>query len=207
MTPNTELMSQATDSLRGKWGLAIGTFLVYMLLTLVLQVIPYLGTIVGLFIGGPFALGLIIFAKNIANDTDPKLEQIFDGFKHFGTSLATYLLAAVAGMVGFILLIIPGIIISLGLALSMYIISDDNEIGAYDALQKSWQMMKGYKMKLLGLGLMFFGLALLCMLTLGIALLWFVPFAQVTMVKFYQDVKADYEGSNTSGDFLEGGMA
>lgn len=200
MTPNTELMSQAKDSLSGKWGLAIGTFVVYMIVTAALQAIPYLGPIASLVISGPFALGLIIFSKNVANDSDARLEQIFDGFKNFGTALATYLLSAVATVLGLLLFIIPGIIISLGLALSMYIISDDQEIGAYDALKKSWDMMNGYKMKFLGLGLMFFGLILLSMLTLGIALLWLMPFMQVTLVKFYQDVKADYELANAPSD-------
>jgi len=207
MTPNTELMGQAKESLSGKWLLAIGTMLVYLILVGALQAIPYLGAIVGLVIGGPFALGLIIFSKNIANDGDARLEQVFDGFKNFGTSLATYLLAAVAGIIGFILFVIPGIIISLGFALGMYIISDDAEIGAYDALKKSWDMMNGYKTKLFGLWLLFFGLALLCVLTLGIGFLWFIPFTQVTMVKFYEDVKADYESKNPAGDYLESGMA
>lgn len=205
MTPNTELMSQAKESLSGKWGLAIGTFLVYMILVSALQFIPFLGTAIGLVIGGPFALGLIIFATNISNDSDPRLEQIFDGFKQFGTSLATYLLSAVAVLVGLVLFIIPGIILALGLALSMYIISDDKEIGAYDALKKSWDMMNGYKTKYLGMILLFLGLSILCLFTLGIGFLWLIPFMQVTMVKFYEDVKRDNETLQPQVEPLQGG--
>ena len=198
MTANTELMSQAKESLSGKWLLAIGTMLVYFIVVGAIQAIPFAGPLVGIVIGGPFALGLIIFSKNIANDTDARLEQVFDGFKNFGTALATYLLSAVAIMIGILLFVIPGIILGLGLSLSMYIISDDPEIGAYDALKKSWEMMKGYKVKYFGLGLLFFGLAILCVLTLGIGFLWLIPFTQVTLVKFYQDVKTDYELKNGS---------
>lgn len=207
MTRNTELIGQAKDSLSGKWLLAIGTILVYIILVAALQMIPFLGTIIGFVIGGPFALGLIIFYTKLADDDNPRLEQIFDGFQNFGTALATYLLAAVAALIGFILLIIPGIIISLGLALGMYIISDDSEIGAYDALKKSWEMMDGYKMKLLGMGLLFFLLSLLCILTLGIGFLFLMPLTQVAMIKFYQDVKADYEAKNPPAEQLESGMA
>ena len=195
MTANSDLMSEAKKSLEGNWGIAIGTYLVYVILVGALGAIPFVGTPISLVIGGPLALGMIIFSKNIANDNEVRLEQVFDGFKQFGTSLATYLLAAVATVIGFMLLIIPGILLSLGLAMSLYIISDDHEIGAYDALKKSYEMMKGYKLKLFGLGLMFFGLALLCILTLGIGFFFLAPFTQVTMVKFYQDVKADYEGT------------
>ena len=193
MTANSELMSQAKESLSGNWGIAIGTFIVYAILTSVLQFIPFLGPIVGIVIGGPFALGIIIFAKNIANGEDAKLEQIFDGFKNFGTALATYLLTAVFVFLWMLLLIIPGIIMGLAYSQAMYIISDDPEIGAYEAISKSRKMMDGFKLKLFGMGLMFFGLSLLCVLTLGIGFFWLMPFASVTMVKFYQDVKADFE--------------
>ena len=44
-TENAILMQQARETLRDKWGLAIGTFFVYLLITGVLQSIPVLGTI------------------------------------------------------------------------------------------------------------------------------------------------------------------
>ena len=208
MTPNTELISQAKESLSGKWLLAIGTSLVYMIVVGAVQAIPVAGALIGLVIGGPFALGMIIFSKNIANDGDARLEQIFDGFKHFGPAVATYLLSAVAIMIGFILFIIPGIILAMALWMAMYIISDDHEIGAYDAIKKSWEMMKGYKMKYFGLSLLFLGLALLCVLTLGIGFFFLIPLMQVTLVKFYEDVKGSKsESTSASGDYLESGVA
>lgn len=207
MIANTELMGHARESLSGKWGIAIGTTLVYMIVAGSLQMIPYVGPVIGLVIGGPFALGYIIFAKNISRGEEARLEQIFDGFKHFGTALATNLLVAVAVIIGMLFFIIPGIILALGLSQSMFIISDDREIGAYDALRKSWEMMKGYKTKFFGLGLLFFGLALLSALTLFIGLFWLIPFMQVTLVKFYDDVNGKDIQSAPQGDFLESGMS
>lgn len=207
MTPNTELIGQAKDALSGKWLLAIGTTLVYLIVVGASQAIPFAGAFIGLIVGGPFALGLIIFSKNIAHDSDPRLEQIFDGFKNFGTAIATYLLVAVATIIGMLLFIIPGIILALGLCLSMYIIADDPEIGAYDALKKSWEMMNGYKVKYFGLVLLFIGLSLLCVLTLGIGFFFLMPLMQVAMFKFYEDVKNDYASNNPSGDYLESGVA
>lgn len=203
MTANSILMSEARTSLNGKWGIAIGTFLVYMILVGALQAIPTIGPFIGLVIGGPFALGLIIFAKNISSGNEARLEQIFDGFKNLGTALATYLLTAVFTILWTLLLIIPGIIMGLAYSQSMYIISDNPEMGAYDAIALSKKMMDGYKMKLFGLMLMFFGLGLLCVFTLGIAFLWLMPFAQVTMVKFYEDVKADYDDLHSNEDQSE----
>lgn len=198
MTPNKELINQSVNVLSGKWLLVIGTTLVYFILTGSLQAIPTVGPVIGLVISGPFALGLIFFFKKITYQQEARLEQIFDGFKNFGTALATYLLSAVAAILGLIFLIVPGIIIGIGLAQSMYIIAEDDEIGAYDALSKSWDMMDGFKMKYFGLILIFVLLSFLCLLTLGVGFLWLIPIIQVTLVKFYDEVKADYESRNPS---------
>ncbi len=50
-------------------------------------------------------------------------------------------------------------------------------------------MMNGYKWKLFGLYLRFFGWALLCILTLCIGFLWLAPWVHVTTAHFYDDIK------------------
>ena len=60
-----------------------------------------------------------------------------------------------------------------------------------DAIDKSKKMMDGYKWKYFCLVLRFLGWALLCILTLGIGFLWLIPYMQVSMAKFYDDVKAN----------------
>ena len=90
-----------------------------------------------------------------------------------------------------LLLIIPGIIAALSYSMTFYILADDNSIGAMDAIKKSKKMMDGYKWKYFCLGLRLLGWALLCVLTLGIGFLWLIPYAQVSVAKFYDDVKAN----------------
>lgn len=191
-TENVELMKMAKASLKGNWGLAIGTFLLYMFIMGFLQgMADYypmiaLGT---LLITGPMTLGLAYFSLSIARDQNAQLQQIFDGFNNFGTALGAYLLMFIFILLWMLLLIIPGIIAALSYAMTFYIIADDPNIGPLDAIDKSKQMMKGYKMKLFLMFLMFLGMALLCILTLGIGFLWFIPFANVTLAKFYMDIK------------------
>jgi uncharacterized membrane protein len=190
-TENVVLMQMARESLKGKWGLAIGTFVVYMLISVVLQVIPVVGTIAPLIISGPFALGLAVFSLSISRKQDAKLEQIFQGFNNFGTALGAYLLMILFTFLWMLLLIIPGIIAAISYSMTFYILADDNSIGAMDAINKSKKMMDGYKWKYFCLGLRFLGWALLCILTLGIGFLWLMPYMRVSMAKFYDDVKAN----------------
>jgi uncharacterized membrane protein len=197
-TENVKLMKMARESLKNKWGLAIGTFFIYILLTGIIQVTtefsPFSG-IVSLIVSGPMALGIAIFSINISRNQEARLEQIFQGFNTFGTSLGANLLMTLFILLWSLLLIIPGIIAALSYSMTFYILADDSSIGAMDALRKSKKMMHGYKWKYFCLGLRFLGWALLCILTFGIGFLWLFPYMGVSMAKFYEDIK---EGPNTA---------
>lgn len=188
-TENVVLMKMARESLHGKWGLAIGAFVVYMLISISFQIIPIAGPIIGLLIAGPFMLGISIFSLLISRNQDAKLEQIFAGFRNFGTAFAAYLLMGIFILLWLLLLIVPGIIAALSYSMTFYILADDNTVGAMEAIYKSKKMMDGYKLKLFYLSLRFLGLSLLCILTLGIGFLWLIPYMQITMAKFYDDIK------------------
>jgi uncharacterized membrane protein len=190
-TENVVLMQMARESLKGKWGLVIGTFVVYLLVAVILEIIPIIGPIASLIISGPLVLGLAIFSLSISRNQDAKLEQIFQGFSNFGTALGAYLLMILFIILWTLLLIIPGIIAAISYSMTFYILADDNSIGAMDAIDKSKKMMDGYKWKYFCLGLRFLGWALLCILTLGIGFLWLMPYMQVSMAKFYDDVKTN----------------
>lgn len=194
-TENVVLMRMARESLSGKWGLAIGTFVVYLLVIGCIQVLARffpLSGLIALVIGGPMVLGLAVFALSLARNQEARLEQIFLGFSNFGTAVGAYLLMVVLIILWMLLLIIPGIIAAISYSMTFFIIADDDSIGAMAAIDKSKLMMDGYKWKYFRLGLRFLGWALLCILTLGIGFLWLVPYMQVTMAKFYDDVKYNH---------------
>jgi len=191
-TENLVLMQMARKSLKDKWGLAIGTFVVYMLIIGAIQTTTEFFPLVGLLllaISGPMALGIAIFSINISRNQDARLDQIFQGFNNFNTSLGAYLLMLLFTFLWTLLLIIPGIIAVLSYSMTFYILADDNSIGAMEVIDKSKKMMDGYKWKYFCLGLRFIGWSLLCILTLGIGFLWLLPYMQVSMVKFYDDIK------------------
>lgn len=91
-TANRDLMAQARESLRGQWGLAVGTLVVFQLILIVLSFVPYIGSIGIYVITGPMELGLVIFALALSRGQSPRLPQIFEGFQNFGVALGAYLL-------------------------------------------------------------------------------------------------------------------
>jgi len=190
-TNNVELMKLSKESLKGKWGLAIGTFLVYGLVIGGVQQASGqypLSSLILLIIAGPLAVGISIFSLNISRNNEARFEQIFEGFKNFKISIIAYFLVVIFTVLWTLLLIIPGIIAAISYAMTFYIIADDDSIEPMEAIDKSIKMMDGYKWKYFYLGLRFFGLALLCILTLGIGFLWLIPYAHVTFAKFYDDI-------------------
>jgi|TARA_B110000503_G_scaffold125198_1_gene192527 uncharacterized membrane protein len=186
---NKELMAEARESLSGNWGLAIGTFLVYGIIISSLQFIPVVGSVLALFIAGPMLVGVSMFSLSLSRGENARLEQIFEGFKNYGTVLGAYLLMVLFIFLWVLLLIIPGIIAAIAYSQTFYILAEDDTIGSMDALKKSKEMMDGYKWKYFCLGLRFIGWALLCILTLGIGFLWLSPYIQISNAKFYEDLK------------------
>lgn len=192
-TENSVLMQMARQTLQGNWGLAIGTFVVYMIASCIVAFIPFLGPLLSLIIGGPLILGLYIFFLEFSRGNDARMEQIFEGFKYFGTAFGAYLLMAIFTMLWTLLLIIPGIIAAISYSMTYYIIADDRGISALDAITKSKHMMNGYKGKYFCLMCRFIGWGILCLFTLGIGFLWLIPYIQVSSAKFYDDIKGGAE--------------
>ncbi|MEI6650794.1 MAG: DUF975 family protein [Candidatus Moraniibacteriota bacterium] len=196
-TSNAELMRGARESLKGKWGLAIAVSVVYCVLLSIPQSVKNVGPLAVMIISGPLAGGMIMFSLTIARNQEAKFEQLFDGFKSFSTYFLAYVLMTVFILLWTLLLIVPGIIAAFSYSMTYFIIADNPSISASDALKRSKELMKGNKGKYFGLTMRFFGWILLSILTLGIGLLWIMPYMQISLAKFYEDIK---EGSVASQD-------
>ena len=171
-TSNQALMAQALKSLTGKWGVAIGSWLVFFILTDFQMGWEWQGDdggdykvglkIIALIIGGPLSLGYTTLILLISRNQNPDFAILFRGFKRFGVSLAAYLLMSIFIILWFLLLIIPGIIACLRYSQTYYILSEDKNIGPLDAITKSKEMMVGNKWKLFCLYFRFTGWFILC---------------------------------------------
>lgn len=184
-------MNQSQIALKGKWALAIGTFLLFTVLTSIPNGIQGIGSLASLIIAGPFAIGAAIFSLSIIRKQEAKVEQIFYGFHTFSTALVAYLLILLNVLLRLLLLVVPGIIAAISYTLTFYILADNNDLSAKEAMKRSQQMMEGNKLQFFYMSLRFFGLALLCILTLGIGFLWLFPYIHICMASFYEDLKTN----------------
>ena len=197
MLDNKSIRAEARNRLSGNWGQPIGVFSIYLIITIILQNIPFIGPIALIFIAGPLALGFAIYFLKFLKNEESNLNQLFEGFKNYGNALVTYLLYTIYIFLWALLFIIPGIIAQMKYSQVWFIMAEDNEISGNDAIKKSKEMMDGFKMQFFLLGLSFFGWILLAMLTCGIGLLWVVPYMETSYAKFYEALK-EHHAQNPS---------
>ena len=187
MTENfrpTVLRNQAYEALRGKWTPAVVTSLVFCILlgvavslsrvNALLYLIAYLG-------------GASIFTKG----TLPEAGALFAPFKQYARTVGAVLLVFVYTLLWTLLLVIPGIIKAYSYSMTFYILRENPEMTAGDAITASQKMMDGHKMDLFLLSLSFIGWAILASITFGIGYLWLIPYIYTAYAAFYETLKKE----------------
>lgn len=199
---NYELRAMAREQLKGHWGMALLLCLVYSILGGIFGFIPYVGPIINLVLIGPLTLGLTCCFMKLVRNEEFIFENLFDGFKNFAQSFILQLLSAIFISLWTLLLIVPGIIATYKYSMAFYILNDNPEIDSMDAINRSKEMMNGYKWKLFCLHLSFIGWWLLSILTLGIGFLWLIPYIKSSTANFYENLRqsqinSEFTTSNT----------
>jgi len=119
---------------------------------------------------------------------EPEIGTLFGYFKHWKTAVAANLLQTLYVILWSLLLVIPGIIARYSYAMTNYILAENPELTASEAIAQSKQMMSGNRWRLFCLQFSFIGWDLLCGLTFGIGNLWLVPYKQTATAAFYREV-------------------
>ncbi|MBQ3817385.1 MAG: DUF975 family protein [Clostridia bacterium] len=212
MTTRAELKQRAKNGLNGKWGIAIGVLLVsYIIISILTS--PSLvssfkmikdiqsgiynvsfnsGSILSLaivVISGPLEVGLCIVFLEIIRNWQCEFADMFKGFKNFGTNFLGGLLVVIYTYLWSLLFIIPGIVKAYSYSMTFYILADNPELTANQAISESRRMMKGHKFRLFVLELSFFWWYILCGITAGLAYFYVAPYISATKAAFYEDLK------------------
>lgn len=197
---NQTYKDRALASLEGKWGAAAIATLIIAIITGGISTVITLpmgsDTVAGLSTNGiwsllclPLEWGFTVYFLSLIRQEDIRYERLFEGYKDFIRTFLMEFLYCLAVAVGTCLFIVPGIILGIGLCMAPYILKDDPQISAMDALMKSWQMTRGHKMKLFWLGLSFIGWIILSLCTFGLGFFLLAPYMEATFAHYYEDIK------------------
>ena len=147
--------------------------------------------VIALFVTGPFLVGIAGVYLNIAKHGDGTWVAVFDGFKIFWRSFVLYILKYIFITLWSLLFVIPGIIAAFRYSMAEYILYENPDMSAMDAIRESKRLMDGKKADLFVLYLSFFGWYLLSAITCGIAYIWVAPYVTATVTNFYLDIKSE----------------
>lgn len=130
-------------------------------------------------------MGLVKITIEFVENRKPKLSDLYREYPLFFKYLAGAILAGVIVGIGFILLIIPGIIFSVKLKFVGFLIIDKG-LGPIEAIKQSWKITKGQVWNLILLSLALTGLNILGMLAFLVGLLWTIPTSSIAEAYVYR---------------------
>lgn len=195
----SEYKDMALLSLEGKWGkAAIATLIVFIILELFGSSPSFfMDPIPSMVLQGVFSLlllplvwGHFIFFLRLIRDENLDYGHLFDGFNQYFRIFLAELLRGIYILLWALLLIIPGIIKEYSYAMTEFILKDNPEMSGEEAICESMRLMQGHKMQLFLLDLSMIGWLILSILTLGIGLLFLMPYNYTAHAHFYEDLKA-----------------
>lgn len=131
------------------------------------------------------ALGITNVFLKFSNYEPVKVADLFNKFKLLPTYFFSSLIGGLAVVLGLVLLIIPGIIVALRFSLFSYFIIDKNA-GIFEALEESWDTVKGVTGKLLVFFLACILVNFLGLLCLGIGLFVTIPLTGIATALLYR---------------------
>lgn len=146
--------------------------------------------VAGLLLSGMMELGSVRYNLGLIDRRPAGIRDIFTGIPRFADALVMHLLRTVLLQAGFLLLAVPGVVMSCGLALAPYILAEDPECRGAESLRRSWELMRGRKLELLTLELSFLGWTLLSVFSLGIGPLFLNPYRAAARADFYRKLSA-----------------
>lgn len=121
-------------------------------------------------------------------DDEAEIKTLFEGFKnqYLNIILANLIVTALV-IIGFVMLIIPGIIIACRLAFVSYLVMDKN-MEAMKAVEKSWQMTKGYGWTIFGMAIISIFLAIGGLIVFFVGIIISIMWIHAAFATFYQSV-------------------
>lgn len=198
-----ELKQKAKESLKGKYGDAIAVTLLLFIISGVIggisgfimgvfnineQVSRTITEIISIVLSGLLTFGYYSYFLKISRNENADIQELWSKTNMFLPYIIASILIGLFTTLWTFLFIIPGIIAAFSYSMTYYIMLDNPEISALDAIRKSKELMKGHRFDYFILNLSFIGWILLGILTCGILYVWLIPYMNVTNLNFYNQL-------------------
>lgn len=178
-----QLKASAKQQIQGNIGIL---FVCLLITSVVSSLIPGLTTLI---VAPPLTLGLTMIFLGLTRNESPEVSTLFNGFSYMGPAILLNIMIAVFTFLWSLLFVIPGIIKGISYSMAYFVLADNPELSANEALNESKRITSGHIGDLFVLYLSFIPWFLLGTITCGLALIYVVPYVQATMANYYLELK------------------
>lgn len=144
-------------------------------------------------VGFIIEVGYKRFHLHLIDEREASLKDLFQYFYNWKTILIAGFLQVLYVIVGIFLLIVPGILAIFNYSMTSYILAENPELSASEAMRRSKEMLIGNRWRLFCLEISFIGWEILCAFTLGIGQLWLIPYKETAIAAFYREISETWD--------------
>jgi membrane-anchored glycerophosphoryl diester phosphodiesterase (GDPDase) len=138
----------------------------------------FISLLYSIFFINPVNYGQSFAYLKAARNDKVDVQDMFEVFKNYWNAVGSNILVSLIVIVGFILLIVPGIIFACKLAFVPYLIVD-RKMSVMDAIKESWHMTKGYAGKVFLICLLGIPIGIAGLICLGVGVI--ISFMWISM--------------------------
>lgn len=149
--------------------------------------VAVLSQIIQLVVTAPLMAGLFMLGIKRASGQPVNAFMVFNYFPKTLPLFLTYLLMIVLVVIGFVLLVIPGIYLTLAYALALPLVVDKN-LGIWESLETSRKGITRCWFRFFGFGIIGLVIIIVSAIPLGIGLIWTLPWLYAGMGIIYRDL-------------------
>lgn len=142
-------------------------------------------------IGGVLQIGYADFLLKQHDGKEVHFRDLFSRFDYFGTGFAQRFLRVLYETLWSLLFIIPGIVKGYSYAMTPFILAENPQLTASQAISMSQDMMDGHKAELFYLDLSFIGWAFLAAITLNLGNIALNPYRNAAHAAFYRQLQVE----------------
>ncbi len=148
-----------------------------------------------LFIINPITYGVKYVQLKAIRRENIDVKESFDGFKNYLNVVLAALLASSIVIIGFVFLIIPGIVFACRLAFVPYLVMD-KKLDPVKAVEESWRLTHGYGWRIFWMAILAFFIGVAGLICLFVGLIFSIIWISEAFAAMYQAViqeRGEYE--------------
>ena len=154
----------------------------------------FIGFVYGILVVGPVEYGVSFAHLKAARGDKLEIGDMFGSFQNYWNAVLANVLVSVAVFIGFILLIIPGVILACKLAFTPYLVVD-RKMAVIEAVKESWRMTNGHAWKVFLIGLLAIPICIAGLICFGVGIIVSFMWIMLAFASLYHAVSSSGEAS------------